>query len=382
MNLEIFADRPEYMIYVVNSQASFQYYLTIPKSMSNGFNIILDFSKNDLAKSNKDDLVNNIEKVNKLIDNSNGRGIYLLSTLTINYLGDRQELVNAVNKIYQMLKEVISIIQNVTNNQATINPVISIISNNDADKKFIEWLKNNTNMRVNSIHLEELKKKNYEVNKLPLDLSSYKVINGGNKRYAFGPILKGDMVIVELDGNSSLEDIFEVADREFSYDREKIRSVYSDIDVLAKQNACILFSYIFKKYGGYALIDSEFIKNNLDRLSDEKKKMFADTVALYPRFKIDLNSGMFVPNGGDEVLRAKFNNSFDNLVVGADIRRDNNVNQNNAHSDKVIEQDKEIDKNKTKVKKLDDLDDNAGNIGLQAIAIIMVISLIVLFILI
>ena len=91
---------------------------------------------------------------------------------------------------------------------------------------------------------------------------------------------------------------------------------------------------------------------------------------------------MFVPNGGDEVLIAKFNNSFDNLVVGADIRRDNNVNQNNAHSDKVIEQDKEIDKNKTKVKKLDDLDDNAGNIGLQAIAIIMVISLIVLFILI
>lgn len=59
------------------------------------------------------------------------------------------------------------------------------------------------------------------MNKLPLDLSSYKVINGGNKRYAFGPILKGDMVIVELDGNSSLEDIFEVADREFSYDREK-----------------------------------------------------------------------------------------------------------------------------------------------------------------
>ena len=107
MNLEIFADRPEYMIYVVNSQASFQYYLTIPKSMSNGFNIILDFSKNDLAKSNKDDLVNNIEKVNKLIDNSNGRGIYLLSTLPINYLGDRQELVDAVNKIYQMLKEVI-----------------------------------------------------------------------------------------------------------------------------------------------------------------------------------------------------------------------------------------------------------------------------------
>ena len=66
MNLEIFADRPDYMIYVVNSQASFQYYLTIPKSMSNGFNIILDFSKNDLAKSNKDDLVNNIEKVNKM----------------------------------------------------------------------------------------------------------------------------------------------------------------------------------------------------------------------------------------------------------------------------------------------------------------------------
>ena len=64
MNLEIFADRPEYMIYVVNSQASFQYYLTIPKSMSNGFNIILDFSKNDLAKDNKDNLVNNIEKVN------------------------------------------------------------------------------------------------------------------------------------------------------------------------------------------------------------------------------------------------------------------------------------------------------------------------------
>ena len=54
MNLEIFADRPDYMIYVVNSQSSFQYYLTIPKSMSNGFNIILDFSKNDLAKSNKD----------------------------------------------------------------------------------------------------------------------------------------------------------------------------------------------------------------------------------------------------------------------------------------------------------------------------------------
>ena len=130
------------------------------------------------------------------------------------------------------------------------------------------------------------------------------------------------------------------------------------------------------------MIDSEFIKNNLDRLSDEKKKMFADTVALYPRFMIDLNSGMFVPNGGDEVLRAKFNNSLDNLVFGADIRRDNNVNQNTAHSDKVIEQDKEIGKNKAKVKKLDDLDDNAGNIGLQAIAIIMVISLIVLFILI
>ena len=65
MNLEIFADRPDYMIYVVNSQSSFQYYLTIPKSMSNGFNIILDFSKNDLAKDNKDNLVNNIEKVNK-----------------------------------------------------------------------------------------------------------------------------------------------------------------------------------------------------------------------------------------------------------------------------------------------------------------------------
>lgn len=385
MNLDVFADRSNYVLYIINSQVVGGYYLVIPKSSRNNFNILFDLGKENLNNVYKDKLIRDIDDVNKLIGDLNNVGIYVLPIIPINNLtgaydnNNSQKLVDAANQIYYMIKEVIGLIHNVTNRQATINPIISVIANNEVDRAFIHWLKDNTNIQLDSIDLESIRKKYYKQSQIPLDISAYKEVTIGNKKYAYGPKIDGTNVIIQMENNMSLQDFFDFAIREYGHNVDRLRMSFQNENELARRHANVLFEYLYRKNGGHIFIDSERIKSNMNVLDEPQKRMFLFALSCYPSFVMDLSTGMFIAEGNNEVLVAKFDEGEkkEKLDVLVETGR-YSVGGNTMHSSETINQNL---KPKSKIRKKE-VENNAGNIGLQAIAIILVISLVVLFVLI
>ena len=180
----------DYIIYTMNSVATGQYGVVVPKNVSGTLNMLVDLhmkSSFDLVNSGSktvDELVNEIgeEYIKLRIKYSNGMlvtpmldNVYFQNIVNT---GDKQKMFDEVKKIGAITSELYKKLTESGMNRQSIDQKIIIVEKDNFDERFVTWLKeqNNMNNFVDGVKYNEIGISEVNVNP---------VVNTGNN--LFGP---------------------------------------------------------------------------------------------------------------------------------------------------------------------------------------------------
>ena len=180
----------DYIIYTMNSVATGQYGVVVPKNVSGTLNMLVDLhmkSSFDLVNSGSktvDELVNEIgeEYIKLRVKYSNGMlvipmldNVYFQNIVNT---GDKQKMFDEVKKIGAITSELYKKLTESGVNRQSIDQKIIIVEKDSFDERFVTWLKeqNNMNNFVDGVKYNEIGIS--EVNANPF-------VNTGNN--LFGP---------------------------------------------------------------------------------------------------------------------------------------------------------------------------------------------------
>lgn len=180
----------DYIIYTMNSVATGQYGVVVPKNVSGTLNMLVDLhmkSSFDLVNSGSktvDELVNEIgeEYIKLRIKYSNGMlvtpmldNVYFQNIVNT---GDKQKMFDEVKKIGAITSELYKKLTESGINRQSIDQKIIIVEKDNFDERFVTWLKeqNNMNNFVDGVKYNEIGISEVNVNPF---------VNTGNN--LFGP---------------------------------------------------------------------------------------------------------------------------------------------------------------------------------------------------
>lgn len=120
------------------------YFLCISDLEQNDYELIIGFPEKDLNNLSKEEIINEIRKISDLVNSINQNGIYVLPIMSPDELehaalenDDRIFNQIMITKIQPITRDVY---ERLTRHNKNLNPVIKMIKQKDADRKFIDWL--------------------------------------------------------------------------------------------------------------------------------------------------------------------------------------------------------------------------------------------------
>lgn len=208
-----------------------RFFLNIPVPQYQNFTIFLKLKGDDNTKKGTSEFSNEIfvrkqfleevEKANELIKNLNTGMVYSrvnrLKELPVNELRDvlnenksfdinkyrliTQNIENLINENFRLM-----VSSNVK--KESIEQTIMLISQNEPDKDFIEWLKNNLSSENNYKNVDELRIE-YINSKPKLDISEFKEFKKDGETFIVGTNTKDQTFTVKIPSNYNMLMVFQ-----------------------------------------------------------------------------------------------------------------------------------------------------------------------------
>lgn len=267
---------------IMDTQAG-RFFLNIPVPQYQNFTIFLKLKGDDNTKKGTSEFSNEtivrkqfleeVEKANELIKNLNSGMVYSrvnqLKELPVNELRDvldenkpfdinkyriiAQNIENLINENFRLM-----VSSNVK--KESIEQTIMLISQNEPDKDFIEWLKNNLSSENNYKNVDELRK-DYINSKPKLDISEFKEFKKDGETFIVGTNTKGQTFTVKIPTNYNMLMVFQA---ELKTIDPKILSGLNE-----KQVAKIIFEKITKDLPSQIMTEEpKKINENLDNRAE------------------------------------------------------------------------------------------------------------------
>ena len=136
----LFAQIDGYYIYQSYNEEAQMYYLCIPTTEVEKYELFMGFPKKDLMELSKDEVIN---EINDVIVNVWDNGIYILPDVSVSELdmAAKENDDKSYNIIFEQVHSITSsFYKKITNNKKNIGNVIHAFNQNDSDTKFIDWL--------------------------------------------------------------------------------------------------------------------------------------------------------------------------------------------------------------------------------------------------
>lgn len=165
----IFFDTTDYTIYTMNSVTTGQYCVVLPKNNNGTYNMLVDlhmknaFDSINNGSKTKEQLIEEIKNEYSGVKNKYSDGILVIPMIDENLYAsaisnnDKQKMFDKVKKIGAITSEIYKKLTDSGIDKQKIDQKIIIITKNDNDIKFVDWLKEqmpNFVIGVNSSELE------------------------------------------------------------------------------------------------------------------------------------------------------------------------------------------------------------------------------------
>ena len=161
-NYSLYAKTDTYSIFQCDNDKS-NYYLAIPNEPTDAYQLFVGFPQNDFRYSKKEDIINEIHNVKKIIPSINKNGIYILLDIPLDRLEDAalendnkmfSKLLN--NTIQPLISDVYLKLKQYDSNEKTIDQLIYFVKQSNNDTKFIQWLEINLPNFIRGISYDEI----------------------------------------------------------------------------------------------------------------------------------------------------------------------------------------------------------------------------------
>ena len=265
-----------------------RYFLSIPVNLYPNFQLMYGAKGKDLSNvpmndiNTRNQLVNNLIKINELIKNLNTNMVFsrttqlkelpineLINVLNPNQPFNQNMYINLIKQIENIINEDFNLMINPNLKKASIEQAIIQISQKEKDPNFIQWLKNNL-INVNDYSNIDILRQQYQqslqnnsqkvdTNEVKFDIEEYKEVINNGKKYIVGLNTKNQMVNVEIPEKFINNSMLELFQMEFNTIQDKSKLS----NLTPKQVATVLFDKIINDTQSKPM-ENNFDVNNLN----------------------------------------------------------------------------------------------------------------------
>lgn len=146
------------------------YFLCIPNDYVDSYQLFVGFPKKDLRYASKNEIVEEVNEITKMLAAINKNNTYLLPNIPILELeeaakeNDNKKFSKILNtQVQPMIYEANRILRSYDTADRTVNQVIEFVKQTESDTKFVQWLEINLPNFIHGVTYDELKKYYYDM---------------------------------------------------------------------------------------------------------------------------------------------------------------------------------------------------------------------------